>query len=315
MNANQDLSTPDFDDEDSAIQARRLKTYSTRALSIAMPAARVFVAHPAFSAAVVGLDRIYQLAGNSSVPQGGLLIGETGTGKTSLLRYYRDSMPTDLCSEVGSTVLYIRLQDQPNVGRIVSSLLRQLNYAFSQVRAETVGLKKDILIDGLRQKGSRLLFVDEAHTLLHSTRRRAVNSDGNEVTEALREFMDESGIGLVLSGSPMLDQIAECDRHLAARLPTRFELRNFTELPQFLAFVRAFSSRFPAIDLSELAQADVARRWLQACDGNPRQVKQMVLEAILVAIDAGKPAVDRDVLAAAFPRLAGHGSLRANPFL
>jgi type II secretory pathway predicted ATPase ExeA len=313
--ASHDLSEPDFDDaEVGAIRRRRLEMYSQAALSAALPAERIYVSHPAFAAAIRGIDRIYQLSVQSSVPHGALLVGPTGTGKTSLLSYYRDSLPPDLRSEVDATILMVRLQDRPSVGRLVSALLRQLRYAFSHVTTATVGQKKDVLMDALRQKGTRLVFVDEAQALLHQVKHSKGSDEGSEISEFLRELMDECRIGLVLSGSPALDELHRFDSHLRARLASRYELKSFSALPQFLAFCRAFASRCTTFNLEAIGMPELAQRLLPNCEGNPRQVKQLIVEAILVAVDSNKKTLDLQVLATAHDRLAGHGSLRSNPF-
>jgi type II secretory pathway predicted ATPase ExeA len=313
--ASHDLSEPDFDDaEIGAIRRRRPEMYSQAALSAALPAERVYVSHPAFAAAIRGIDRIYQLSVLSSLPHGALLVGPTGTGKSSLLTYYKESLPPDLRSEVDATVLIVRLQDQPSESRLISALLSEIRYAFSHVTKTTVGQKKDVLLDALAQKGTRLIFVDEAHNMMHQRKRSKDSDEGGQVSDLLRELMDRRQIGLVLSGSLALDELHRFDSHLHARVASRYELKSFSALPQFLAFCRAFASRCTTFNLEAIGMPELAQRMLLTCAGNPRQVKQLIVEAILVAVDSNKKTLDLQVLATAHDRLAGHGALRSNPF-
>lgn len=302
------------EDEAKQIYRRRLATYTVRALEMGLPVERVHVNYPAFKEALEAFDRLYQLASISSVPHGVQLIGDTGTGKTSLVRYYRDTIPPSMLFETSAGVLAIRMQERPNMGRLVSGLLRLLRYPFAQVSKETISLKKDILIEALQQKGTRLLFVDEAQYLCHARRRAAEHEEGNEITEFLRELMDECRIGLVLCGTSSLEGLKQVDRHLCERVPTRLMLSNFDADGSWKAFMQAFAGQIAGIGTHDLCNAGNLRRWHLACGGNPRAFKRLMVETVLVAADAGRDTLDRASMKLAFERVRGKDSLATNPF-
>lgn len=312
----------EFDADDPSLEAeedrktyrRRLFTYSTDAIARALPLERFHVNHSAFREALLAVDRVYQLSKQSTLPHGVMIIGDTGTGKSSLIRHYRDSLPPSMLFEASTGVLALRLQERPNIGRVVSTLLRLVNYPFAQVSRNTVSIKKDVLIDALKQKGSRLLFVDEAHHLCRSRRSERDQTDGNELSEFLRELMDECQMGLVLCGAQPLDQLRTIDRHLLARVTVRIELKNFESLPQWQGFVKAFTKQSQAVDLSALHLGETARLWQLACGGNPRAFKRLVVECVLVCSEKKRPSVDHEVMAIAYERVTGKGSLSSNPF-
>jgi hypothetical protein len=304
---NPDDHSPDAEEVRQTYR-RRLFMYSSKALATGLPAERIFVTHPAFKSALEALDRIYQLSVDSSVPQGAMLIGETGTGKSSLIRYYKESMPPSMLFEVNTGALILRLQERPYIGRVVSTLLRLMHYPFSQVAKNTVSLKKDIVIDAMKQKGTRMILVDEAHHLCHARKH------GTETTEYLRELMDECRIGVVLCGTTALDGLRDVDRHLHARVTGRFELKNFEAQTQFQGFIKAFASQCKTFELTGIHGAEFSKFWLTACKGNPRAFKRLVVESILVAVDAGRTSLDLPTIATAFDRVAGRDSLLSNPF-
>jgi type II secretory pathway predicted ATPase ExeA len=312
-----DLSPDDHSPDAEEVRQtyrRRLFMYSSKALAAGLPAERIFVTHPAFKAALEALDRIYQLAVDSTVPQGAMLIGETGTGKSSLIHYYKQSMPPSMLFEVNTGALILRLQERPYIGRVVGTLLRLMQYPFSQVQKNTVSLKKDIVIDALKQKGTRMILVDEAHHLCHARKHGREQFDGTETTEYLRELMDECRIGLVLCGTSALDGLRDVDRHLHARVTGRFELHNFDVQAQFQGFIKAFAAQCKTFELAGIHSADFAKSWMTACKGNPRAFKRLAVESILVAIDTGRTALDMATIATAFDRVAGKDSLVTNPF-
>jgi type II secretory pathway predicted ATPase ExeA len=301
-------------EEERATYRRRLFTYSSKALERGLAAERIYVNHPSFRAALEALDRIYLLGSKSSVPHGLRIVGDTGTGKSSVLRYFGDAMPPSPTFELATGALIVRLQERPNVGRVVSSLLRQLRYPFAQVSRNTISMKRDVLVDAAKQKGTRLVMVDEAHHLCQTRRAGRDQHDGSDVTELLRELIDECRVGLVLSGTKALDQLHLVDSHLHARTTTRVELRNFDSLPVFTGFMKAFANQCETFNLSALLEPAMAGMWHLACAGNPRAFKRLAVEAILVGVDAGVTVLDAKCCMLAFARVAGRDSLSANPF-
>jgi energy-coupling factor transporter ATP-binding protein EcfA2 len=304
-----------FDDEEErCTYRRRLFTYSADALRRGLALERIYVNHTDFQAVLQSLDRVYQLAVDSSMPHGVIVVGPTGTGKSSVFRYFRDAMPPSTEFELATGALTVRLQERPNVGRLVSALLRQLRYPFTEVSKQTVSLKKDLLIDALRQKGTRAILLDEAHHMCHGRRFKGDLHEGSEITEFLRELMDEVRVALVLAGTSTLDRLPLVDAHLASRLVARIELHNFEVLPRFMGFAKAFITQCASFDCAGLLQPDMATLWHKATAGNPRSFKRLLVETVLVSIEAKASGVERRHCAVAFERVRGRDSLAANPF-
>lgn len=309
-----DVSEDSLEDlEEGLIHRRRIFMYSPEALSKGLPAERIFVRHPALDSALAAFDRIYQLAQAATMPLGMVLVGETGTGKSSLVRYFRSSLPPSTTCDEQTDALLVRLQERPNLGRMISSLLRQVRYPFANVTKGTVSLKKDTLIDALRQKRTRVIFVDEAqHLMLGALRRNAAESH-SELTEFLRELMDESHVAIVLVGTATLDDVRASDKNLGSRVTGRIELSSF-EGAHFVAFLRAFAKQCKSFPLTKTDLAASEASLMAASGGNPRALKRLLVEAILVAVDSGKEVLDDEVFALAFQRISGINSLASNPF-
>lgn len=307
-----DLDPPD--EQERQIISRRLFTYSRQALLAAAAIDRIFVNHPDFKLALEGCDRILQLSRELSVPQGLVIAGPTGSGKTALIRYYRRSLPASNLFERGMGALAVRLPARPNVGQLVSSMLAQVDHPFPSVSAHTLSLKRSVLIDALRKKGTRLLFVDESHHLRHQTRLRTRVEDGSTVTDCLREVMDEVPLGVVLTGSDELLSLGEIDRHLESRVSGRFQLKDFELGPRWLGFVRAFCRQSEAFNLSHFTDKTEAERLHKATGGSLRELKRLVTEAVLVAVDAHCAALDAEHLKTAFNRVVGAFGRVGNPY-
>jgi energy-coupling factor transporter ATP-binding protein EcfA2 len=302
------------DEEEKSTVARRQFTYSPQALQMAARVQRVFVAHPAFKLAMEGCDRIFQLSRELNVQQGAVIAGPTGVGKTALIRYFRATIPSSTLFEPGLGALALRIPRRPNVGQIISGLLRQLKYPFP-VTTSTLSVRRDALIEALRHKGTRLIFADEADNLRGQVKLRSrLYDDGTSATDVLRELMDEVPLGLCLCGSDDLLDLRTIDMSLGGRVSAKFELREFGNDGNWRGFVRVFRERCTEIDLSIFDSEEESGRLHRACCGNPRTFKRFVTEAVLVAVDAGALAVQPAHLVLAFERTNGTVKAAGGPY-
>lgn len=302
-------------EEEKLTAQRRLFTYSKEAISAAVAVDRIMVNYPAFAESMHGVDRVFQLGRELSIQQGIQVTGFSGSGKTALARYFLSSQPKSALFDEGFGALAIRLPSRPAVGQVVSALLRRLRHPFPNITAQTLDIKRQMLIDALRQKGTRLIFIDEAHSLLAQTRVHGRSSImfGN-VTDLLRELMDEAGVALVLLGTEDLVELNSADAHLANRISARFELKGLEAPAIWQGFVRSFIRQLKTVDLTLLADKDESRRLLNVTEGNLRSFKRLIAEAALVAVDDRAEAVEPRHLHTAFERVNGKDFPKVNPY-
>jgi len=308
-----DFDVPD--EEERRVRERRLFTYSVAALKVASTVDRVCIVHPDFKASLAGCDRAFQLSRELSQQQAIVLAGSTGVGKTALIRYFCASLPKSSLFEQGFGAIAIRLPSKPTVGHLVGAMLRQLRHPFPQVTGHTLAIKRDILIESLRQRGTRLLFIDEAHYLREQAKLRSRAIDGTSVTDCLRELIDEVPLGLCLSGTSDLLQLHETDSHLDNRVSARFQLRDFSDGSMWKAFLSAFRKHCTHIDLSVIEGQESARRLYTATTGNLRIFKRLVTEAVLVGVEANASVLTDEHFARAFDRVSGDVKRNGNPYV
>ena len=312
-----DLHDDDFDvpdEEERRVRERRMFTYSVRALKVAASVDRVCIVHPDFKASLSGCDRIFQLCRELSQQQAMVIAGPTGVGKTALIKYFRASLPKSSLFEQGFGATAVRLPSKPNLGHFVGAMLRQLRHPFPQVSHHTLSIKRDVLIDALRQRGTRMLFLDEAHNLRDQSKIRSRAFDGTNVTDCVRELVDEVPLALCMSGTEELLQLQELDRHLDNRVSARFQLTDFSDGPMWKAFLSAFRKHCSLIDLSIIETADQSRKLHVATSGNLRQFKRLVTEAVLICADSGVDALVEAHLLKAFDRISGDVKRIGNPY-
>jgi hypothetical protein len=309
------MDSDELDEDQRKTNQRRMSMYSTHALMAAKEVDNTFVAHTAFSNAVKALDRAFQLGRELSVPQGVMVMGPTGAGKTTLNRYFLASLPPSTLFEQGLGAITLRLQERPVLGRLVSTALTKLRYPFPKVSDQTVSAKRSILIESLNAKGTRLILVDEAgHMCGPGVRKAHAAKTGNEITEFFCELMDEAHVALGLSGNSQLEALDQIDPALAARVSTRERFSDFDLDGIWYGFLKAFKDQCKAFDLSFLCSEGVPTLLHAATGGNARRFKALAIEAVLIATDKGAKTLNRDILESALRLVNGTASIATNPF-
>ncbi|MCX2864305.1 AAA family ATPase [Paucibacter sp. PLA-PC-4] len=304
----------DTDELDRRVAERRQKTYSIEAIRRGTEIDKAIVIHGAFQSALASADRVFQLGKALTIPAGLRLIGPPGSGKTTLLRYYADSVPGSELFDRGCGAIRIRLRHRPTLRHTVESILRALRYPFPKVSNQSVGLKRDMSIDALKQKRTHLLLVDEAHNLcIRTSAWPAGSEEGNEITEYLREIMDAQ-IGLVLTGGPGLEQLPERDKYLHSRCASKAMLGNFALDNDWAGVVHGLAAHSQQHCLKFLTESRQIVLLHRATRGNLRALKMIVVEAILVAADAHRSDLCTDDLRSAFPVALGGLIETPNPW-
>jgi Cdc6-like AAA superfamily ATPase len=310
-------ATPHFDDieaEDAELQTRRVQTYSPAALKQGLRIDSIFVQHSLFLVGLAALDRVFQLARDVNMPHGFRLIGPTGVGKSALFRYFSESLPRSTLFTPGFGCLRIRAGAHPTAGQLIGALLRSYRYPFASVSEKTVYVRKEQALDLVRVKGTRLIFVDEAHNLMHQVRRRSNGSGEPDATVFLSELMDETSVALVLAGSKELDQLETVDSYLGDRVSGRVELCYFEPTAEWMAFLLAFSRACTWFDLRIIENPVLAKLSHIASGGSPRRLKCLLTEAVLIAAEGKCESVTVDHLRSAWTLVYGVHGQRTNPY-
>ena len=303
------------DDEQRQTLTRRMAAYSANAMNAALDVDRIFVAHTDFVSTVRALDRVFQLGKELSVAQGVSLIGPPGSGKTSLLRYFQASLPQSSLFETGLGMLTVRLPERPSLGPIVSALLKRLRYPFPTVSHQTVGIKRSLLIEALVSNGTRLIGFDEAgHMCGSGVKKPEGAKTGNEITEFIRELIDEAHVAVALCGDEQLASLDRIDCALGERVTVRQRMSDFSSNASWNGLLAAFARQCKAFDISFICQDTQPETIHKATKGNARRTKALLIEAVLIAVDKGLAGLNNAVMGEAFALVNGTASLEANPW-
>ena len=303
-----------IDDEERKTKARRQFMYSPQAIAVAARIEKIFVSHPEFAACLQACDRVFQLSKELEQPQATVVAGPPGVGKSALIKYFRASLPNGTLFEPGFGALAVRLPVKPNAGHLLGSILSQLRHPFPQVNSNTLSIKKDVAIEAMQSKGTRLIFVDEAHNLKSQVRLKTRHSNGSSVSGLLCELVDDAAVGVGLFGNLELLEVENIDDHLASRVSSRFKLSEFKPGKLWEKFIEAFVARSSGFDISVLKAAGESGRLFAATLGNPRRFKRLVTEAVLIAVHENAAVLAYEHLKLGFARITGDAPQAKSPY-
>ncbi len=301
--------------EEREMQKRRIATYRPDALKIVSQISKKYVRHTCFIEGLEAMNRVFQLAREFEMPQGLMLMGSPGVGKSSLFHYFNETLPKSSLFAPGFGCVKIRASAHPTAGQLIASLLRSYKYPFNCSTDKAAYARKDQVIELVKLKGTRLIFIDEAQNLLRQVIRRKNEIGEPDATVFLSELMDESKVGLVLGGSEALDKLADVDCYLADRISGRVKLTCFAATAEWVRFLNAFADSSSEFDLQILKDEKQAKPLHMASLGSPRHFKRILIEAVLLAAQNHCKAVDVEHLKKAFSLVYGQCSSRTNPYV
>ena len=201
----------------------------------------------------------------------GLLIGQAGTGKSSLLRSFS---PTDYHPLVH---VVFSLLDAPELLRVIASELKA-DLSTAALAAMTTDALLHSIRSSLRQNTSSghhtLICIDDAHQL------------GDQVlTSVVQPLMNMSDIddsiemSLLLAGQPILSSRLRKHAQISDRIAVTAAVQGFTltETTDYIRTAVAAAGGDPTI-FSEAASA----RLFEVTGGNPRRLNRLADMALLV---------------------------------
>jgi hypothetical protein len=210
--------------------------------------------------------------------------------------------------------IYIRMRANPNQGQLLSSLLRAVKYPFTEVRTSRLAQMRDVVVEALQQKGTKLIFVDQAHCLSNQVRTKHRDVPETAVTDTLREIMEEVHCGMVLLADSSFQGLEKIDSALADRITVRHTMVHFVPNAIWNAFLDAFAKSIVVVDAAILSTTDCQKKTHIATGGNRRWFRRLIVEALLIAVDVAAPILLESHFWLAYERTAGEDALRANPY-
>jgi len=180
------------------------------------------IEHEIFQAAVREIARIHHRGSTSNSWEGLLLIAQTGTGKSTLLKYYAEQFPRgENNSGAQIPVLYVSTPESPSVRDLAEAVLDALGDPAAD--RGTTRAKTRRIIHFIKKCGVQLLLIDEFQHFADGSIKEA-----KRVSDWLKLLMDAIKRPVVLAGLPRSMAVINRNPQLRRRLGAPYYMRPFS---------------------------------------------------------------------------------------
>jgi hypothetical protein len=285
---------------------------------------RILVKHPRFNAALAQIDycNLFATEIPTSNPPCLAILGETGAGKTTLVRtWIANSGLTRIETPDGSIIpyLYVSVPAGATIKATASNFLKTLGDPNAGRGTQWNMVERlYMLIEGCRV---RMIFVDEFQHIVEKEKRRILHN----VADFLKDIINRTCVPMILIGrlgeaEPIFQVNPQLDRRIGSPLilePFAWDRkRPEATVYEFCELMGAIDAALP-FDSSGLGEEDLAFRFFYATNGYLGHVMDLIRHAAKGAVDAGCAMLNLPLLEAAYNRCIGKtemGRGKVNPF-
>lgn len=271
---------------------------------------------PPFARAMQEIEDLLQMYRDTGLASNLLILGESGTGKTTLCRAIFQKYPKTIQPERDwLPVLYIPIPPAATIASVTEAMLTKLGDPAPG--KGTVSAKVARLFKLARNCGVQLILLDEAQHVQD----RGQHPTQYLVGDWLKGVVDEIGVPTVLLGLPRVENLLRVNEQLRRRFTRRLymHLGQSEESSVQHECLQLFASLAPSLPVplhpGSYGWDEFGNRLYYATDGRIAYVKALLGAALRWVLQRGLDAISSQELEAAFQSEiwnAGIGEL--NPF-
>lgn len=271
----------------------------------------VVVPYPEFADSLQGAISAVQWMLEVRMPDGVLVLADSGMGKTLMLTLLKRTLTGDANPLKSSRpVLDIILDSAADVYQVAMKLMLAVGYPALPTRPTLPSMTAmiDTAIERLRPMA---ILIDEGQHICEGNREKTART----VTDWLKVRVDKHNLPVIIVGTRTLEAIAEINSQFVSRVSKRYYLNAFAFGDMWRQVLGSIAESVRSLDLSSLSAQGLSRLVHEAAHGNLRRLKKLLLFSCVRAIDGGSPALKLEHLAAGYADAFGGPSGAANPFL
>ncbi|MCS3805042.1 hypothetical protein HNO92_002221 [Chromobacterium alkanivorans] len=271
---------------------------------------------PAFEDAFRRISRIHKMALAGNRPRHLMILGPSGTGKSSVLEEYARYFPAIEESEFRRIpVLQVEIKSSPTVRSVAEDILKAMGVPMAY--RGTVNEKTDRVISSLQKLKVELLMLDEAQHLLGATKR---SFGSNNETEWLKTLLNQIEVPVVLAGLPYGQALLSANEQLRRRLDgvctlTPFSVEEEDAAADFAGVINWFDKEIHGGHPIGLYEGDMLKRLFYATNGLIGYLSKLLIGAMEIRLEHGKKRLENWMLEQSFSQnLWAEGIGELNPF-
>jgi len=271
-----------------------------------------------FAETLKEIEDHHLLSTSSEESKGLFLKGETGVGKSTLLKGYAKSYPPYREDGVKKVpVLYSKVPVGATPKSLASSILLRLGDPVYDKGTETSLTNRLLQYIGKEMCAVELIIMDEFQHLIDRDTEKVLK----KASDWLKSFSEDAAVPILICGMPESVNIFERNAQLDDRFSLRKEMKAFeyeTEDEKFLfrSFMHNLDKALPFSSRSNLSDRVISDKIYYATMGKQRQIKKILVEATLIALKSGKDSIDEIDLHLAYSRInTSSREFAINPFM
>ncbi len=293
---------------DSAVSASSPKCLSIFTLQ------KQIMEHPKFTLAIREIARLHERGKEAGVAEGMLLVAQSGTGKSTALKFYEARFPRiETTRGTRIPVLRVVTPESPTVKTLAEAIFNAMSDSGSDKGTATA--KTNRIIHFFKECGVELLFIDEFQHFYDGHRA----SETSRVSDWLKNLINMVGIPVILVGLPRSINVVTANPQLRRRFGAPhymqpFGFDSYDDRLEFRGVLKSIQSclPMPCIDLSE---ANTAQRFYFASHGLLDYVVKIIDDAVSRACPDSCEPLTQESFEAAFKRTIWlHAPDNLNPF-
>lgn len=264
---------------------------------------RLIVPHAAFVEAQQQLELFFKYAAEKAEAEGLAILGESGTGKTSVLNSFADMHPRRRTSSgIVCPILRATVPSAPTVKSLAGVLLEGIGAEDHQKGTEnekTSRLKRLMV-----ETGTCMVVIDEFQHFIDRNKKKIMR----EVADWLKVLIDDTRTTLVVAGLPSCRLVIDENEQLARRFSAALELPRFSwQIPaqrkQFVGILSCFNSEVQqSYNIPELHNEEMSSHLYGASGGLIGYLVKILVQTLRTAEVTNKRTIHLTDFADAYRR-------------
>jgi adenylate kinase family enzyme len=240
-------------------------------------------------------------------PKNLLILGESGVGKSRLLKRVREQHPpVDRGTFTEIPVLYVVVPAKSSIDNLAGAMLRAMGSLYwNKGKTADLTVQLETLIKECQVK---LIIIDEVNRLVD----KGGVKTHHLLAEWIKELSDAVKVPMVLAGIPRAARLLDTNDQLRSRFRQVVNLRPFsarteTDMDLTRRVMRTFEGRLKEIPCTRLDDSTTTSAIIFATDGRLRDIHNLLECAVISAFRLSrtakqptKPAITSATLASAF---------------
>ncbi|PAD25365.1 transposase [Niallia circulans] len=271
----------------------------------------IIIQYPRYKKILDKIEEHHQLSFGSVQPDGLFIYGETGLGKSTLLKEYESKYPRKIIDGFTKIpILYLTVPVGATPKSVASKILLNMgdpNYDRGTENNMTVRI-----LSFVEKCEVEMIIVDEFQHLIDSESKNVLNKASNWV----KNLSNEVRIPILVCGMPESNKVFVYNEQLDRRFCEKQSLQPFSyqskeEEIEFRAFLNGLDKQLPFPEQAFLADPVLAKKIFYATKGNPYYIKKLIEESTVQALKSGSDLISEDDLYISFKSI----SLSTRPFV